>query len=123
MLMLSPQFLATCKGDLANVTGPVTFLAPSSVVEVGHCWAQRPAVFSAPAREPCPEKRSLLVLQLILVALRSQLYVGGASPKVSLKRPLNAFLGEVFLARWNDNESRSSTRLVAEQVSHHPPIT
>jgi oxysterol-binding protein-related protein 9/10/11 len=110
------------QGDLANVTAPPSFLAPSSVVEVGHCWAQRPKVFSAPALETCPEKRSLLVLRLVLIALRSQLYVAG-SPNVSIKKPLNAFLGELFLASWTDGVKKSETKLIAEQVSHHPPIT
>ena len=116
------QFLSSVQGDLSNVTAPPTFLAPSSVVEVGHCWAQRPAVFAAPAREADPEKRALLVLRLVLVALRSQLYIAG-SPAVSIKKPLNAFLGEVFLASWADDAAKARTRLVAEQVSHHPPIT
>lgn len=144
-------------------------LAPLSVVEVGRCWAQRPAVFAAPALEPSPERRCLLVLRMVLIALRTQMYVGG-SPTTSIKKPLNAFLGELFLAEWTDDKahgapdstsSRSSlssssqgpgpepalsrsttvsssassgsscvcgtdritTRLVAEQVSHHPPIT
>ncbi|KAK0672206.1 hypothetical protein QBC41DRAFT_217786 [Cercophora samala] len=119
------KFLGTVKGDLANVTGPPSLLAPSSVVEVGHCWAQRPAVFAAPAHEPLPEKRSLLVLKWFLVALKSQLYVAGSpGPQaVSIKKPLNAFLGELFLASWTDEENKASTELVAEQVSHHPPIT
>ena len=116
------QFLATVQGDLSSVTGPPSLLAPSSVVEVGHCWAQRPAVFAAPALELCPEKRSLLVLRWFLIALRSQLYVAGA-PGVSIKKPLNAFLGEVFLASWTDPERKTTAHLVAEQVSHHPPIT
>jgi len=34
---------------------------------------------------------------------------------------LNAFLGEMFLGRFSDGAS--STRVVSEQVSHHPPIT
>lgn len=146
-------------GDLSNVTAPPFFLAPSSVVEVGHCWSQRPGVFAAPALEPDPAKRSLLVLRMILIAMRSQFYVAG-SPTVSIKKPLNAFLGELFLASWThvpttkpakggEGSSSSSkskkktsdgrgvlglgvdsgdgkpatTRLVAEQVSHHPPIT
>jgi oxysterol-binding protein-related protein 9/10/11 len=58
----------------------------------------------------------------VLVALRSQFYVGG-SPTVSIKKPLNAFLGELFLASWTDAERKATTKLVAEQVSHHPPIT
>jgi len=133
------QFLGTVKGDLANVTGPPSLLAPSSVVEVGHCWAQRPSVFAAPALEPDPQKRALLVLRWFLIALRSQLYIGvdhTPSPKTktpttpppatSIRKPLNAFLGELFLASWTDPEGSSAkctTHLVAEQVSHHPPIT
>ncbi|KAK3321762.1 hypothetical protein B0H66DRAFT_474898 [Apodospora peruviana] len=116
------KFLATVQGDLSNVTGPPSLLAPSSVVEVGHCWAQRPAVFAAPALEPNAEKRALLVLRWFLIALRSQLYVAGA-PKISIKKPLNAFLGELFFAQWTDSEVKATAKLVAEQVSHHPPIT
>ncbi|KAL2015285.1 hypothetical protein VTK56DRAFT_5910 [Thermocarpiscus australiensis] len=130
------KFLGTVKGDLANVTGPPSLLAPCSVVEVGHCWAQRPAVFAAPALEPCPEKRSLLVLRWFLSALRSQLYIGvdddhhptnitgtGTGCCRSVRKPLNAFLGELFLASWTDAERKATAELVAEQVSHHPPIT
>lgn len=117
-----PQFLATVQGDLSNVTGPPSLLAPSSVVEVGQCWAQRPAVFAAPALEPCSEKRSLLVLRWFLTSLRTQLYIAGA-PGISIKKPLNAFLGELFLASWTDEEAKATTSLVAEQVSHHPPVT
>jgi hypothetical protein len=41
----------------------------------------------------------------------------------SVKKPLNAFLGELYLASWTDDESGTRVRLVSEQVSHHPPIT
>lgn len=132
-------------GDLSNVTAPPSFLAPSSVVEVGHCWSQRPGVFAAPALEPDPARRSLLVMRMVLIAMRSQFYVAG-SPTVSIKKPLNAFLGELFLASWThvpkgtrrteEREEKglslgmdsgdgkpATTRLIAEQVSHHPPIT
>ncbi|UZP46554.1 hypothetical protein NXS19_014366 [Fusarium pseudograminearum] len=116
------KFLSSLKGDLdlANVTAPPFFLAPSSVVENPGSWAQRPCLFTAPTNELDPAKRSLSVLQLFLAGLRSQLYVAGA-PNVSIKKPLNAFLGEQFLASWSEGDS--NTRLVVEQVSHHPPIT
>lgn len=116
------KFLGTVQGDLSNVTGPPSLLAPSSVVEVGHAWAERPAVFAAPSLEHDPAKRSLLVLRWFLTSLRSQLYINGA-PGVSIKKPLNAFLGELFFASWTDEEHKATTHLVAEQVSHHPPIT
>ncbi|KAM6519071.1 hypothetical protein FALCPG4_012722 [Fusarium falciforme] len=116
------KFLSTLKSDLdlANVTAPPFFLAPSSVVENPGSWAQRPSIFTAAAVEPDPARRSLSILQMFLAGLRNQLYVGGA-PNISIKKPLNAFLGELFLASWTDSDS--TVRLVVEQVSHHPPIT
>ena len=39
----------------------------------------------------------------------------------SEKKPLNPFLGELFIGRWNDEVG--VTQLVSEQVSHHPPVT
>jgi hypothetical protein len=45
----------------------------------------------------------------------------GGDPTVSIKKPLNAFLKELFFASWNDGKATSN--LAAEQVSHHPPIT
>jgi hypothetical protein len=110
------------QGDLANITAPPFFLAPSSVVEVGHCWAQRPDVFAAPALEPSAEKRSLLTLKLVLVAMKSQFYIA-ATEHIGIRKPLNAFLGELFFASWTDVKKTATTHLVAEQVSHHPPIT
>jgi hypothetical protein len=38
-------------------------------------------------------------------------------------KPLNLFLGEIFEGRWEDASGVGMTRLVAEQVSHHPPAT
>ncbi|CRK27227.1 hypothetical protein BN1708_014731 [Verticillium longisporum] len=54
------QFLASTQGDLSNITAPPMFLAPTSVVEVGRCWAEHPAIFAAPALEPDPARRALL---------------------------------------------------------------
>ncbi|KAI0205795.1 oxysterol-binding protein [Astrocystis sublimbata] len=114
------KFLASVSGDLANITAPSHFLASSSVTEVSNCWTERPALFAAPALESDPEKRSLLVLKWMLASLKSQFYVGG-STETSIKKPLNAFLGEVFTASWTDGSSTAN--ILSEQVSHHPPIT
>jgi hypothetical protein len=54
-------------------------------------------------------------------SLRNQQYAG-RSEEEGVKKPLNAFLGELFLGKWEDEEL-GETRLVSEQVSHHPPIT
>lgn len=39
----------------------------------------------------------------------------------SEKKPLNPFLGELFLGNWQDEAGE--TQLISEQVSHHPPVT
>jgi oxysterol-binding protein-related protein 9/10/11 len=74
----------------------------------------------APAAEPDPQKRALLVLRWFLSALKQQYYVG-RDVKDGVKKPLNAFLGEIFLASWTDGVA--TTEVISEQVSHHPPIT
>ncbi|RYP75918.1 hypothetical protein DL769_003721 [Monosporascus sp. CRB-8-3] len=39
------------------------------------------------------------------------------------RKPLNAFLGELFLGTFRADNGGSETQLIAEQVSHHPPVT
>lgn len=60
------------------------------------------------------------MLKWFLASLRGQQYAG-RDPKDGVKKPLNAFLGEVFVAELGDEGEE--TRIVAEQVSHHPPVT
>lgn len=55
----------------------------------------------------------MLVLKWILVALRAQFYIGGDT-RSSIKKPLNAFLGELFFGEWNDSTAR--VKLTCEQI-------
>jgi hypothetical protein len=41
----------------------------------------------------------------------------------SEKKPLNPVLGELFYGSWPNTNGRGETKLLVEQVSHHPPIT
>ncbi len=77
-------------------------------------------MFVAPAKIGDPARRALSVLRWFISSLRNQQYAGH-EPGEGVKKPLNAFLGEVFLAKWEDEAG--ITRLVSEQVSHHPPVT
>ncbi|ORY19022.1 hypothetical protein BCR34DRAFT_553128 [Clohesyomyces aquaticus] len=113
--------IANIKGDLSNTTAPLFVLAPYSTVELPQYWADHPSLFVAPALEADPEKRALLVLKWFLGSLRNQQY-GGRDPQDGVKKPLNAVLGELFLGSWTDDQF-GETKLVSEQVSHHPPIT
>jgi hypothetical protein len=109
------SFLGAVKSNLANTTAPPFFLAPSSIIEVPSCWVERPSFFVAASNEPSDEKRALCVLKWILASLRSQYYVG-RDIHSGIKKSPNAFLGELFLAQWNDNVAK--VKLIAEQVKY-----
>lgn len=113
--------VASIRGDLSNITAPPFVLDTKSVVEFPAFWAERPSLFVAPAAASDPAERALLVLKWFLACLKNQQY-GGRSEDEGVKKPLNAFLGECFLAKFDDDDN-GETMLVSEQVSHHPPVT
>ena len=134
--MARPQSIAAIRGDLSNITAPPFVLATKSTVEFPQYWAENPSIFLAPAFESNPQKRALLVLKWFLSSLKGQTYAGRSKAE-GVKKPLNAFLGELFLGRWDDEHG--TTSLLSEQVryvgalvmqtmpsdshSHHPPVT
>lgn len=113
--------VATVSGDLSNITAPPFVLAENSTVEIPQYWADHPSLFVSQAAEEDAEKRALSVLKYFIGTLRNQQYAGRPEDS-GVKKPLNAFLGEIFLGHWRDEEI-GETNLVAEQVSHHPPVT
>ncbi|QIW94821.1 hypothetical protein AMS68_000339 [Peltaster fructicola] len=117
------QFLAsiaTLKGDLSSATGvPPFVLADKSTTEFPRYWIEHPDLFCAVAHEESPEARLLCVLKWFVASLRGQQYAG-RDPKDGVKKPLNAFLGELYLGEIGTDDK---TKLVSEQVSHHPPVT
>lgn len=96
-------------------------LADKSTTEFPRYWIEHPELFCAAAHESDPARRLLAVLKWFLASLRAQQYAG-RQPSEGTKKPLNAFLGEIFTGSCGP-EGGGETRLVAEQVSHHPPVT
>lgn len=84
------------------------------MVEFSAYWAEHPSLFVAPASEPDPEKRALLVLKWFLSTLKQQHSSKDENGKKKRMKPLNPFLGEIFLGKWVDEAG--TTNLVAEQV-------
>lgn len=64
----------------------------------------------------------LYVLENYLTSLQRQLYIG-RPVKDGTKKPLNPFLGELFLCECRDPEGKANVKVICEQVSHHPPTT
>ena len=114
------QSIASFNGDLSSLTAPAFILSTTSLTEFSAYWAEHPSIFVAPTQEPDPAKRSLLVLKWFLSTLKQQ-YSSRNDKLGSEKKPLNPFLGELFLGTWQDDAGE--TQLISEQVSHHPPVT
>ncbi|KAI1815407.1 Oxysterol-binding protein [Poronia punctata] len=130
------SFLATIKGDLSNITAPPFILAPISVTEIPASWAAHHEIFLRPAHEEDPGRRVLLVLKNFFCSLNHQVKATTTTTAEAenpdekkkkkkkaggvgiIKKPLNGFLGEIFIGSFG-----GSTRVVVEQVSHHPPVT
>ncbi|KAF2473493.1 oxysterol binding protein-like protein [Lindgomyces ingoldianus] len=112
--------IASFNGDLSSMTAPPFILSTTSLVEFSSYWAEHPSVFVAPAAEKDHAKRAVLVLKWFLSTLKQQ-YASRSEKLGSEKKPLNPFLGELFLGKWEDEAG--TTQLVSEQVSHHPPVT
>ncbi|KAK9476798.1 hypothetical protein V1514DRAFT_335677 [Lipomyces japonicus] len=113
--------LASSKGDLSSITAPPFILSATSLTEYSRFWAELPSLFVAPSMILDPEERALAVLRWFIATLKGQ-YSSRNDKLGSEKKPLNPFLGEVFLGKW-ETEDEGTTVLVSEQVSHHPPVT
>ncbi|KAI1485620.1 hypothetical protein F5X96DRAFT_659212 [Biscogniauxia mediterranea] len=112
--------IASFNGDLSSLTAPPFILSSTSLTEFSSYWCEHPSVFAAPAKETDPAKRALLVLKWFLTTLKQQ-YASRSEQYGNEKKPLNPFLGELFLGKWQDDAG--TTQLISEQVSHHPPAT
>lgn len=122
------------KGDLSTVSAPIFILSPISLTEYVSYWCEQPALFVAPASQQTRELRALAVLKWYLSTLRGQYgrregigSASGAGPAgrkgPGRKKPLNPILGEIFKGHWEDEGGSGRTELIAEQVSHQPPVT
>jgi hypothetical protein len=113
------SYFAAVKGDLSNVTAPPFILAPRSAIEIPAAWACHHDVFLQPADEPDAGVRALLLAKNYVCSLKQLVDADSADAG---KKPLNPFLGELFLGTFSD-KAGSQSQLIVEQVSHHPPVT
>ncbi|RYP71573.1 hypothetical protein DL771_004699 [Monosporascus sp. 5C6A] len=104
------SYLATVKGGLSNITPPRSLLSTKSVKEIPASWAERHELFLQPPQEQDPARRALPVPNNYLCSLKSQPYTAASSA--------SAVLGYL-----QGDDGDSETQLIAEQMSHHPPIT
>ncbi len=107
------QSLASFKGDLSVLTTPPNLLSIISQVEFPSWWTEDIQAFIAPTSDSTQEKRAVLVLKWYLGSINAQF--GTRGEKLEYKSPLNPFLGELFLGKW-ESDTMGTTQLVSEQV-------
>ncbi|KAI0055920.1 Oxysterol-binding protein [Artomyces pyxidatus] len=100
--------------DLSKVTFPTFVLEPRSMLErITDFMAHPDLIFGAENCED-PEERFIRVLQYYLAGWHIK-------PK-GVKKPYNPVLGEFFRCRY-DYPNGTQGFYIAEQVSHHPPVS
>lgn len=97
--------------DLTRISVPSALCLPSSFLQTLAMKCMRGAeILPRLAQTDDPLARMLLVIQFYLSILTKEEFA---------KKPLNPILGESFQCR----EPKTGCYFVAEQVSHHPPLT
>ncbi|KIJ60085.1 hypothetical protein HYDPIDRAFT_43494 [Hydnomerulius pinastri MD-312] len=100
--------------DLSKVTFPTFVLEPRSMLERITDFMSHPDLIFGSEHCADPEERFIRVLQYYLAGWHIK-------PK-GVKKPYNPVLGEFFRCRY-DYSNGTQGFYVAEQVSHHPPIS
>eukprot|EP00834_Sanchytrium_tribonematis_P001708 NODE_44_length_33449_cov_1.575742.p8 type:complete len:375 gc:universal NODE_44_length_33449_cov_1.575742:4895-6019(+) len=100
--------------DLHRVTLPTFVLEPRSYLERITDFMSHPDIMLEALKTKDAEKRFLLVLKYFLSGWHIQ-------PK-GVKKPYNPVLGECFRSKF-DIKGEATGYFVAEQTSHHPPIS
>ncbi|XP_029335919.1 oxysterol-binding protein-related protein 5 isoform X2 [Mus caroli] len=101
--------------DLSRVVLPTFVLEPRSFLGKLSDYYYHGDLLSRAAAEDNPYGRMKLVLRWYLSGFYKK-------PK-GIKKPYNPILGETFRCRWLHPQTNSHTFYIAEQVSHHPPVS
>ncbi|CAA94223.2 PH domain-containing protein [Caenorhabditis elegans] len=100
--------------DLSKVVLPTFILEPRSFLEKLADYYYHADLISEAVAEPDPFQRIVKVTKFFLSGFYKK-------PK-GLKKPYNPILGETFRCKW-EHPDGSTTFYMAEQVSHHPPVS
>ena len=119
LVLTSPVSLVsqlTAQPDITKFSLPAVFLYPYTVLELGAFRALRyERMLAACKKAKNPVDRILEVTKWFLTSVERM-------EKMS-KKPFNPVLGEELNVWVESADGSGATRLKAEQVSHHPPIS
>ncbi|BFU19523.1 oxysterol-binding protein, putative [Entamoeba histolytica HM-1:IMSS-B] len=100
--------------SLERITMPTHVMEPRSLLEKLTDYFTHLDLVNAAANAPTAEERMVKLVQFFL----SGFYI---TPK-ACKKPYNPLLGEFYRTSWSHADG-SKTFFIAEQTSHHPPVS
>lgn len=100
--------------DITNIVLPASILDPVSTLEKTKKSMQRGELLQDICASSDPVSRMLNVIRFNLSGLAKERFG---------KKPYNPVLGEVYRCCFPHRGAGGETLLIAEQVSHHPPVT
>ncbi|XP_071497434.1 oxysterol-binding protein-related protein 8-like, partial [Diadema antillarum] len=101
--------------DLSRVVLPTFVLEPRSFLDKLSDFYFHADIISKAVQEEDPFSRMKEVVRWYLSGFYKK-------PK-GLKKPYNPIIGETFRCMWEHPKTKTRTFYIAEQVSHHPPVT
>ncbi|XP_074660916.1 oxysterol-binding protein-related protein 8-like isoform X3 [Tubulanus polymorphus] len=101
--------------DLSKVVLPTFILEPRSFLDKLSDYYYHADLLAEAVKEENPFTRMKQVVRWYLSGFYKK-------PK-GLKKPYNPILGETFRCYWKSPKTGSRTFYVAEQISHHPPVS
>ncbi|CAG5116373.1 unnamed protein product, partial [Candidula unifasciata] len=101
--------------DLSKVVLPTFILEPRSFLDKLTDYYYHADILSRAVQQETALERMKMVVKWYLSGFYKK-------PK-GLKKPYNPIIGETFRCYWVHPETNSRTFYVAEQISHHPPIS
>jgi len=101
--------------DLTKVPLPTFILEKRSLLEMFGDFMAYPVLFSSIGDTPTPEERMVAVCRWFFSSI---------SVRRGARKPYNPIIGEAFRCKWDmTNHNCGNLFYLAEQVSHHPPVT
>lgn len=101
--------------DLSKVVLPTFILEPRSFLDKLSDYYYHADFLSKAVLDEDPYSRMKSIVRWYLSGFYKK-------PK-GLKKPYNPILGETFRCCWRHPDTKSRTFFIAEQVSHHPPVS
>lgn len=101
--------------DLSKVVLPTFILEPRSFLDKLTDYYYHADILSLAVQQETALERMKMVVKWYLSGFYKK-------PK-GLKKPYNPIIGETFRCYWVHPETKSRTFYVAEQISHHPPVS